>query len=127
MAGCILVVEDDAVLRLMCTRALARAGYEVLAACDGSEGLEVFEREGDRIELVVADVVMPHLSGDAMACRMLERRPGLRILFMTGAEHVELPLHEGQVNLMPKPFAYDVLLQAVQKLLGPVAVRGQSV
>src|SRR6185436_9035349 len=80
----LLVAEDEPMVRELVARELERLGYTVLLAADGEEAAQLFEREGDRIALVVLDVIMPRLGGRQAFARMDERRPGVRALFMSG-------------------------------------------
>src|SRR3546814_9878513 len=74
--GTILLVEDEDMVRAVAERALTRAGYTVVAARQGEEGLERFEAM-DVVNLVISDVVMPVMDGPAMVRAMRAKRPGL--------------------------------------------------
>jgi len=116
----ILVTEDEPfVLELAC-RTLRKAGHEVLRARDGHEALAAMREHGDRIDLVVTDIVMPHLGGQELAELLREQRPNLRILFMSGyaREIVELPPDEdGRTSFLHKPFSTADLTEQVGRLL----------
>ena len=115
----ILVVEDgDAVRNLVCAM-LVQNGYRVLEACDGREALRVCENCTEPIQLVLADLVMPNMSGGELALRLRRIRPELRILFMSGypadpaVSHVEL----NPVSFLPKPFTSVMLVEKVRQVL----------
>jgi PAS domain S-box-containing protein len=116
----VLVVEDDPQVRAVTVRALTGAGYQVLVAKDGAEGLVRAEREPGPIRLLVCDVVMPGMSGPEVAEALGVLRPGLRVLFVSGytrdaiALRGELP---AGVELLQKPFTPAVLLERVRAIL----------
>jgi CheY-like chemotaxis protein len=116
----ILVVEDEpAVLTLSC-RALEAQGYVVLAASDPAAALRVVERHGGIIQLLLTDVVMPGLSGRDLADQLAARRPGIRVLYMSGypgdavVQHGELPAGSA---FLQKPFSPDGLARKVRDVL----------
>jgi CheY-like chemotaxis protein len=84
--GCetVLLVEDEAAVRLLTQRVLTQQGYQVLVASDPLAALSLAETEGHRLDLLLTDVVMPHLSGRELAERLRASRPELRVLFMSG-------------------------------------------
>ncbi|HUM17771.1 MAG TPA: response regulator [Candidatus Nitrosotalea sp.] len=120
----ILVVDDDAVLREVLTAALSGDGYEVVAACDGSEALALLERQP--YDLVLSDLRMPHVDGPSLyeTLRTRHRFPVRfatklpRVIFMTGnaAEHTEF-LRGTTDPILEKPFPLRVIRQMVSVLL----------
>jgi len=118
-AEVVLLVEDDAEVRALSEKILARHGYTVLSAPDGRTALEVAATAG-AIELLVTDVMMPGLRGPELAERLVALRPGLRVLYVSGyaAEAVEshdfLPRDE---HYLQKPFTPDALACAVRAIL----------
>ncbi|NNL64663.1 MAG: response regulator [Myxococcales bacterium] len=113
---CVLVVEDDPDIRQITRRALRDAGYVVLDAEDGDVALVVLEETRLSVELVLTDVVMPHMSGFELAERIAERRPELPVIFMSG--HLNHPsLRERElppdISLLSKPFTPADLLEHV--------------
>src|SRR5688572_14027838 len=80
----ILLVEDDAAVRLVIRRVLEKHGYDVIEAADGMEALELCSARMESIHLVLSDVVMPRMSGRVLIDRLneLERRP--KVLMMSG-------------------------------------------
>ena len=97
----LLLVEDEPSVRSVAARVLTRAGYDVLQACDGAEALEVYERAGEGIALVITDVVMPRIGGPELATRLRARRPGLKVLFTSG--YTEAPL-SCRISIPPRRF-----------------------
>ncbi len=80
----VLVVEDEPAVQSLCRRALENLGYQVLAAASGADALRVVERYGGTIHLLLSDIVMPGMSGRELAERLVARRPGIKVLFMSG-------------------------------------------
>ncbi|WP_219210637.1 PAS domain-containing protein [Variovorax boronicumulans] len=116
----ILVVEDDAVVRQIAVELLRDQGYEVLEAADGTAGMAWLE-QAPHIDLLLSDVGLPGPNGRQLADFALTRRPGIRVILMTGyAAHVatDAALLQGNVELMTKPFDADALLHKVNRMLG---------
>jgi diguanylate cyclase (GGDEF)-like protein/PAS domain S-box-containing protein len=116
----IVVAEDDKAVRELAERILVREGYRVLTASNGRQALNAVARHPGRIDLLVADVVMPEIDGRDLADRVTVMRPGVRVLFISG--HVEdLVGHHGVFaggsGFLEKPFPPDKLLQRVRELL----------
>jgi DNA-binding NtrC family response regulator len=80
----ILVVDDESAVRNFLTTLLRNRGFDVLAVSSASEALELFGREGESIGLVLTDIVMPDVTGPAMVSQLLESRPDLAVLYMSG-------------------------------------------
>ncbi|GIW84641.1 MAG: hybrid sensor histidine kinase/response regulator [Gemmataceae bacterium] len=114
---CILLVDDEAMIRDIGRAALTSAGYEVLLAEDGAEAVEVFQREHEHIDLVILDVMMPRLSGRDAFRQMTALVPDVRVLFSTGYSSEELTELDGAVGLLTKPYRPQELLAAVEAAL----------
>lgn len=123
-AATILLVEDDAALRQLAQRILSAAGHTVLEAANGGEALLLCERHGPSLTLLLADVVMPGMSGRELASRIGSLAPNARILFMSGYTDDAI-LHHGVLEhgtfFLPKPFTPETLLSRVEEVL---ATRG---
>jgi hypothetical protein len=81
---CILVVEDDRVLRKLASDMLGRQGYRVLTAPDGIAALELLSGTAERVDLLITDIVMPRMGGRELAERLKQERHDLRVLFTSG-------------------------------------------
>ena len=117
----ILLVEDEEALRILAQRILREAGYTVLTAAHGEEALVVSDQYQRTIELLLTDVVMPQMSGRALAERLVQMRPAIRTLFMSGyTDHAIV--HHGVLdpgtNFIGKPFNPTVLTNKVREVLG---------
>jgi CheY-like chemotaxis protein len=110
----ILVVDDDQAVRELPTSILTRAGHVVVVAASANEALEILESQSP--DLLLTDIVMPGMSGLALAARAHHDRPELRVMFMSGyANQYEEEL-SGSVCL-GKPFTPSRLLAAVEEVL----------
>jgi CheY-like chemotaxis protein len=118
----VLVAEDEALVRELVQRALLRAGHDVLLAANGEEALALAEAR--TFDVLVTDVVMPHLGGRELALRLAVSHPTTPILFMSGyaseGEHLTTAAN-GRVAILNKPFTANQLLRAVESLLAPAA------
>jgi CheY-like chemotaxis protein len=109
----ILVAEDEALVRDFIRDLLETAGYAVLTAADGEQALEVSRNFPMTIHLLLSDVVMPKLGGMALRERILQERPAIKVLLLSGT--VEQP--PDGVELLRKPFQAEILTQQVRRLL----------
>jgi two-component system cell cycle sensor histidine kinase/response regulator CckA len=114
-----LLVEDDPVVRRMARLALSEDPYQILEAGDGAEAFEVANNHDGPIDLLVSDVVMPHVSGPELARELRKRFADLRILFTSG--YIALPddsefANDPQVCFVKKPFTIDGLRARLNEL-----------
>jgi CheY-like chemotaxis protein len=116
----ILLVEDEDVVRELAREALQEGGYTVLEARHPGEALLVAERQGDGLDLLLTDVVMPHMSGPELAQRLRDQRPDLRVLFMSGYTDDATLRHgvlRSEVFFLQKPFTPEILARRVRETL----------
>jgi len=118
-AATILLVEDDPEVRNLFSRFLDRAGYTVIEAVDGRDALETFDARASEIDLVITDVVMPNVSGPALASALRARRPDIKVLYVSGyAEQLEADAATGpNATLLHKPVTRTRLVDEVAALL----------
>ncbi|MCC7386947.1 MAG: PAS domain S-box protein [Deltaproteobacteria bacterium] len=115
---CVLVVEDDDMVRRLTERILKNAGYHVLAAAGGDEAFRLCEGRKARVDLVVTDVVMPHMSGAELVERLRRMNPALKALFMSGYTDEAVAPHAIQAGpLLTKPFSAADLSAHVRRAL----------
>jgi nitrogen-specific signal transduction histidine kinase len=120
----VLVVEDEDALREVTRRILTRAGYEVLAVADGLEAVEVAGSYPGWIDVLVTDVVLPHVPGREVARRIRALRPSISVLFMSGYAEPALGASgrvEPDVHLLQKPFSESALLTKLRDVLDAIA------
>jgi hypothetical protein len=115
--GRILLVEDEPAVRELVARVLRQAGFEVLSAADGPSAIALADLDRDAIDLLLTDVVMPDMSGVELSREIRARRPGIRVLLMSGYTEESLVGPDGALDLLPKPFTDSVLLAAVRSSL----------
>jgi PAS domain S-box-containing protein len=115
----ILVVEDDATVRLIINDVLEELGYKVLLASDARAAIPMLQSD-QKIDLLVSDVVLPHVNGQKLAEIARVARPALKVLFVSGyAENAVLRedfLGPG-MDMLTKPFDLDALGAKVRLLL----------
>ena len=114
----VLVVEDEALVRMLVVQTLEEAGFSVKEAAEAQGALEVL-RSDDAIRLMVTDVGLPGLNGRRLADEARAWRPDMKVLFMTGyadSALLENALPEG-FGLITKPFDLDDLAARAQALL----------
>ena len=116
----ILLVEDEDALREVACRILVSAGYRVLTAASGDEALAVATEQLGRIDLLLTDVIMPHMHGPQLAEQIAISWPSIRTMFMSGFAHPILDSGghlEPGVTLIEKPFSTQSLLAKVRQVL----------
>ena len=119
----ILLVEDQQAVRQLLTQALSGYGYTLLEASSGQEALRLVAATRIPIHILLTDVVMPQMTGPALAERLRQQWPTLRVLFMSGyAEGSVLPtfLAEPGTGFIQKPFLPTELAQKLRELLDPI-------
>ena len=123
----IMLVEDEPAVRRLARSVLEREGYRVLEAEDGRQALELIERHGVRFDLLLTDVIMPHLNGPELVSRLGTLRPDLRVMYISGYTDSRLVaggLAKTNVTILHKPFLPEDLARKVRELLptSPVSV-----
>jgi signal transduction histidine kinase len=115
----VLLVEDDADVRSLFSGFLRQAGYTVIEAADGRDALELFDTHGRDVDLVVTDVVMPHMSGPALAGALRARRPEVKVLYVSGyADELDLERSsQPRPTVLHKPVTRSTLVRKVAALL----------
>jgi PAS domain S-box-containing protein len=116
----VLVIEDEPDVMRVAARSLREAGYTVLEASGGREAIEVLMEAGDRLRVVVSDVVMPGMSGRDLANRIAGLRPDLPVIFMSGytdEDVIRRGLMERGRRFIQKPFSPDALARQVHQAL----------
>jgi two-component system, cell cycle sensor histidine kinase and response regulator CckA len=120
---CILVAEDDAMVRGLVQRILTATGYRVIAATSGEDALRAFDaatKQGTRVDALLSDVVMPGMNGWELAGKLRGLCPQLRVVFMSGySDDVLGPQRvlESGVRLINKPFTTAELERQIREAL----------
>jgi PAS domain S-box-containing protein len=121
----ILLVEDEPVLRRAISRVMESAGYRMIVAKDGEEGVRL-AKDARQIDLLLTDVVMPKISGPRLAERLLVTHPDSKILYMSGYPNMgeDTEALRSQPNFIQKPFTQEALRRRVREVLESNAPRG---
>ncbi len=118
----ILLIEDDAAVRALISEVLRRRGYRLLVADGGPPALEIAASHGGPIDMLITDIVMPGMSGLAVADRIRETRGDIAVLFVSGYTDDALApsgfLADG-ASFLRKPFTPDALARKVRAVLQP--------
>ena len=121
LTGTILLVEDEAAVRILARKILGQRGYRVLEASDGAIALRVAAGHVGEIDLVLTDVAMPVLGGRGLVEELRELSPGIRVLFMSGYPREEVfPDKNDETPYLQKPFTSETLVAEVRSALGIV-------
>lgn len=112
----ILVVEDDAIVRMLIVDVLEELEFKVLEADGSEQALEILKDVNQHIDLMMTDVGLPIMDGRQLATEARNMRPALPILFASGyAETIEVP---ADMQVIGKPFSIDQLRDKVKNILG---------
>ena len=116
----ILLVEDDELVRKVVIRILGDLGYKIIEACEGKQALERISEYGDKIDIVITDLVMPGMSGKELAKRIVDIIPDCKILFVSGYTS-DFVTYEELINkntdFLQKPFTAESLIKKLDNLL----------
>jgi two-component system cell cycle sensor histidine kinase/response regulator CckA len=118
--GTILLVEDEEGLRALNARGLASRGYTVLEAGNGVEAIELLDKRGSGVDLVVSDVVMPEMDGPALLKELRRRDPNVKVIFVSGyaEDAFAKSVPEGELpDFLAKPFTLKQLVAAVKETM----------
>jgi len=117
----VLVVDDDALFRKLITLLMQQDGHFVLCAANGHEGLELSRQYPGSIDMLITDVEMPRLNGTDLCAHLLEERPGIKVMVMSGGGMSEVVSHNVSLPFLPKPFDPKTLKARVRTILGSPA------
>ena len=116
----ILLVEDEDGVRRLLKHVLCKQGYTVMEAKDGRSALDILEKHETAIDLLLTDMVMPHMSGREVAQRCLQLRPGTRVIYMSGYTD-DVLVRTGALgpgmSFLQKPLRPETLTSKVREVL----------
>jgi two-component system cell cycle sensor histidine kinase/response regulator CckA len=124
----ILVVEDDASLRQVTCEFLQSSGYTVIPAESPVEALRLAESHNGPIDFLLTDVIMPRMNGRELATRLIQARPGMKVLYVSGyangiiRDAVNGPLEEG-LAFLQKPYTRSVVTRKIREILDSQQVK----
>ena len=116
----VLFVDDEELIRKIASQMLTADGYNVLTAADGDEGLALFQAEGESIQCVILDLVMPGLNGIQLADAIAEIDPGVGQILTSGYGEEEIRKRFGSLRrrvFIRKPFSAAILLETVKRVI----------
>ncbi len=120
-ARTVLVVEDEAGIRMLMRKILDRQGYNVIEATRGDEALQIVQSRKTPVQLLVTDLVMPQMSGRELAERLTRTQPSLKVLYVSGFTDDEA-IRSGSLGpgsaFLQKPFTLGSLVEKVREVLG---------
>ncbi len=116
----VLVVEDENSIRKLARKVFSKSGYNPIIAANGEEAVGICENYPEEIHLMLADIVMPGLTGRQLIDKVSATRPNMKILFMSGHPSYEIlhyDLVDWKENFLPKPFSAESLLKKTRQML----------
>lgn len=116
---CVLLVEDDQVLRAVSADTLTDLGYRSVRAADAPQALAALERERD-VKVLMTDIGLPGMDGRQLAIEARRRRPGLGILFVTGYDDLiekGQALRQDGLEYLAKPYGFEDLARVLKRLV----------
>jgi signal transduction histidine kinase/ActR/RegA family two-component response regulator len=117
----VLVVEDEEIVRVLVCDVLEQQGYRVLCAADGREALDMAKNFEAEIDLLITDVVMPHMNGQELAETLSFFRPDMKVLFVSGYSDNDLGetgMLDPRIELLQKPFTPHELTRKIREIMG---------
>jgi len=118
--GTVLLVEDETPVRTFAARALRNKGYTVLEADCGETAIEVMEAQGNEVDVIITDVIMPGINGPTMIETIAPKFPRVKVIFISGyAEDIFVKSYgsEREFNFLPKPFTLKQLASKVKEVI----------
>ena len=119
--GQVLVVDDEETVRTLTRRMLERVGFTVLTAEDGRQAVDIFQRVTAEVDLVILDLTMPHLDGEACFHELRMIKPTVKVILSSGYNEqdvVNLFAGKGLAGFIQKPYTNDELIAKVRDVLG---------
>ena len=112
-----MLVDDHSSARNSIQRVLHHAGYRVLQASSGKRALKVFAESPHSVDLLIADWMMPGMSGHELAEKLRHQKPELKVLLISGYHNGRDGTPDASVELIRKPFAGPLLIERVRVVL----------
>jgi CheY-like chemotaxis protein len=116
----VLLTEDEEPVRRLTRVILEMNGYQVLEAAGGDEALSIYKQHQGRIDLIIADVVMPKMSGPELAQNLETLCPDIKVLYLSGYTDDAILRHgllDREIAFLQKPFTAEALTRKVREVL----------
>ena len=122
----ILVAEDEELILAVFQAILKKAGFEVTSASNGIQAASLFDASPDSFDLLITDLSLPGLDGEALAAHVRKTRPAMRIIFSTGniTHAPQKAAEQFNATFLPKPFGFEELVTTVNKALQSDSAQG---
>ncbi|MHB8109911.1 MAG: hybrid sensor histidine kinase/response regulator [Syntrophorhabdaceae bacterium] len=120
----ILVVDDESLVRELLKNVLGEYGAQVIEAENGEKGLEIYRQYGNKIDLIILDVIMPGIKGDEVLCRIREDDPAAKVIISSGfmSEEQRAKLREYHVHgFLDKPFKDEDVFAIIREIFDKMA------
>jgi len=114
----ILLVEDDPAVRLVTEKALIDYGYRILSSENGEQAIDLFKTHKDEINIIITDIIMPHMSGTKLAEILLKEKKSLQVIYLSGYTEENIIKTKGlvkNINFLQKPFTPSDLVKMIRK------------
>jgi PAS domain S-box-containing protein len=121
--GTVLLVDDEDAIRAIGTEMLKELGFHVITASDGRVAVELFQREQDRIDLVVLDLTMPHMNGEDAFRELRRIKPTVKVIISSGYNEQEVTqkfIGKGLAGFIQKPYKMSTLTDVIRTILQPL-------
>ncbi len=118
--GTVMLVEDEDPVRIFGARALRNKGYTVIEAKSGESALEAIRGAEEKIDLLITDVVMPHMDGPDLVRHVRESHPEMKVIFISGYTEDSFRQRldsDSQIHFLPKPFSLKQLASKVKEVI----------
>jgi CheY-like chemotaxis protein len=116
-SACVLLAEDELLLRELGETILRQAGYTVQSVSTPEELHTLLDSSRDSFDIVLTDVVMPRMSGQQVVDLVRARWPQIRVIYMSGYSNEELPGLDHDAGFLQKPFTPAELMRLVQEMI----------
>ena len=121
----ILLVEDDADVRMVARDVLEGSGYQIWEASNGLEALNIWKDNAPQVDMLLTDIIMPGgLNGRELADRLRKERPRLKVILMSGYSHERLGKTQSPSHILTKPFSLEQLTETVRTCLDSMPLTG---
>jgi two-component system, OmpR family, phosphate regulon sensor histidine kinase PhoR len=124
----VLIIDDDRHIRSACSRVLSKAGWSVICAATGDEGLKEIKNSAEKIDVILLDQLMPGISGMDALAQIQAIDCNLPVIIITGSATEETAAElarQGACDCLPKPFTPEELRAVVKKTAAGILSRAQ--
>jgi CheY-like chemotaxis protein len=121
-SGCILIVDDESIIRNTLEPFLIEIGYTVLLAKDGLEGTDIYREKHTAVDLIILDMIMPRMNGETAFTEMRKIDPAIKIILSSGFSRgtsIKELLDQGNVRFLQKPYTFADLSRILFETLHP--------